>query len=83
MSLTEISNAISEASKDRHRKIRIQVLTMEDDLEQEQDFIVKVNEAHYLFYAFTCHRDWIISGISYMWQRMQEAANTALEPFRT
>lgn len=82
MSLKDLSDAISDASKDRHRKIRIQILTMEDELEQEKDFIVNRNEAHYLLYAFISHRNWIISMVSYMWQQIQKAADTAIAPFK-
>ena len=76
MSLKGISEAIEEAGKDRHRKVRMQILTMEDDLEHEQDWIVSKNEASYLMYAVGAHRDWIVSMASYMWQQIQQALHT-------
>ena len=76
MSLTEISDAISEASKQRYRKVKIQILTVNGEIEHEKEFAVTKSEASYIMYAIGVHRDWIVSQVSYMWQQIQQALHT-------
>ena len=74
--LSDLGDAMDKASKNRHRKVRMQIVTMDGDIEHEKEWVVNKNEASYLMYAVGAHRDWIISIVSYMWQQIQQALHT-------